>query len=288
LRLLVSCCNVGGALFHVELRGRDPRVRRVLPHESTGLAYDAGRALTFVAFPDGVRAFDRRMRPAYRYAHRLPGADVHDIKVCDEGLAVVETGANRLAVYNAPGKLAWEWRPSPGEGDRAHLNSALLYRGSWLTSMFSPEGLGEPWRERTDGAVVRLPGGRVPAVRDAPGGEIIVRGLQQPHSLLDVDGQVWLCESRRRRVIRLGEAGEPPAVVADLPAYARGLAVTKRYVVVGQSRSDAHFVKPLVGEDAPARDAGMCGLWFIPRDGGERFFVELPAMEVYDILPLPR
>jgi hypothetical protein len=144
--------------------------------------------------------------------------------------------------------------------------------------MFTPEGLGEPWRERLDGAVMRVPGDH------ATGGEIVVRGIEHPHSLLDVDGDLWLCESRRRRVLRFaGWRPDAREVVAELPAYTRGLCLARDWIAVGQSRSDAHFVKPLV-EGAPAKPDAACGIWLIPRGGGERRFIELPAMEVYDIL----
>jgi len=279
VRLLVSCCNNGGATFLVELRGRSPRIQKIIEGGSTGLAIDRRRGIIYVGLPGGVRSLNRRLQPIYA-GHKLPGTDVHDVRVCPEGLAVVETAENRLAVYARPGELAWQWSPGETGGDFSHLNSAIMRNGEWLISMFSAEGLGGPWAGRLDGVVMRVPASR------ATGGEIVARGLKQPHSLLAVDGAIWLCESRQKRAVRIELDGASPSVVAELPCYTRGLAVTKEFIIVGQSRSDTHVVRALEGE-SEARDPGMCGLWFIPRSGEGRFFVELPAQEVYDVALLP-
>lgn len=100
-------------------------------------------------------------------------------------------------------------------------------------------------------------------------------GVEHPHSLVAVDGELWWCDSRRCRVMRNGTE------VARLPGYTRGLAVTQAWVAVGQSRSDNHNVK--------FEGYGSCGVWCYPREGGglgEPLVVELPSTEVYDVLPM--
>jgi hypothetical protein len=276
----VSCCNVDGKVIVLEQRGRAVKSRIAIQSASTGLAMSADRSRIFAAHPNGVRVLDRRLRLQPSEEHFIPGADVHDVKPDGDNLLVVESSFNKVTSYAAPGVATWSWAPSPGEGDRSHVNSLLVRDGAILTSVFSPEGLGEPWSQRIDGGIVEIPADR------ATGGRILFRGVQQPHSLVDRDGSLWFCESRRRRVMRVEPSDElTPVVVADLPAYTRGLAITDEWLLVGQSRSDAHFVRPLLGQE-PRKDVGMCGVWFISRVGDERFFVELPAIEVYDILEL--
>lgn len=281
-RFLVSCCNIDGKVFVLEQRGTSVSSRQVLDGASTGIAVSPRSRRVFAGYPNGVHVLDDRFRalPAEDYA--CEGGDVHDVKCDGDALLVVETSHNRVTAYTKPGAPAWSWAVSAGEGDRAHVNSLLKRDGGWLTSMFSPEGLGEPWRDRLDGAIMQIPADH------SQGGAMLRRGLMHPHSLNEAEGALWFCESRLRRVMRVGFDGDAaPEVVAELPAYTRGLAITPDWILVGQSRSDAHFVRPLLEENKPLKDAGMCGVWFVSRHRDERFFVELPALEVYDIVELP-
>lgn len=280
-RFLVSCCNVDGKLFLLEQRGDSVSVRVLHETPSTGLALSANEHQIFAAHPDGVQTFDCRLSLLPEEEYRMPGADVHDLVCIDTSLIVVETSFNRVASYSAPDSVEWSWAPSPGSGDRCHVNSLAFHDGTLYASMFTPEGLGEPWRERLDGAIVEIPTGR------SIGGRVLRRGIQQPHSLAVVGETLWLCESRRKRILRLDLSRDSEfAMVVELPAYTRGLAITDDWIVVGQSRSDAHFVRPLLGKNE-TQSKGMCGVWFISLSSNERFFVDLPAMEVYDILELP-
>jgi hypothetical protein len=158
----------------------------------------------------------------------------------------------------------------------------VILRGSTvIASMFSPEGDGPPWSDRLDGALVRIPPDR------SVGGPILARGVAQPHSLIERAGTLWLCESHRNRVLSLNASESDFTVEAEFPWFTRGLALAGGWMVVGQSRSDAHFVRPMIGAREPSAEPGACGVWFVSLSSDQRFFVELPALELYDIVELP-
>jgi hypothetical protein len=279
-RFLVSCCNVGGKLFVLEQHGASTTVDVVLDAPSTGLVVSAARQRVYAAYPNGVRALNYCLEPLTDEHYDTSGADVHDVKCVGDSLLVVETSFNRVTSYAAPNNAEWSWHPSKGDRDRSHVNSVTVRGSTVIASMFSPEGDGPPWSDRLDGALVRIPLDR------SVGGRILARGVSQPHSLIERAGTLWLCESYRNRVLSLNASGDF-TVEAEFPSYTRGLAVSDGWMVVGQSRSDAHFVRPLIGDRAPSAEPGECGVWFVSLSSDTRFFVELPALELYDIVELP-
>lgn len=283
-RYLVSCSNQGGGLFLVIIAGRDSRVIQLLNRPTTGLVISPATGKVYAAHFNGVRLFNSELRRLPDEDYVLERAYIHDVKLTsDELLVVVETARDRVAAYVARGEESWSWSPRPETkaGDRHHINSVLLSGDRMLSSMFAPEPLDKALGERLTGAVMETRTGQ------ASGGRILHAGLLHPHSLIERDGALWLCESRRNRVLRYNPSSAEPVVVAeDIPGYTRGLCITDDWVIVGQSRSDAHFIKPLLDSE-PNRQDVQCGIWFFPRGKGKRFFVELPAQEVYDIVPLP-
>lgn len=285
VRFLVSCCNRAGGIYLVEVAGRSTKVLSILDSSATGLAVWPERNRVYVGHPDGVCVLSlgsRQQIPSEAYD--LPGAYVHDVKVSQDGsLIVVETGVNSVVAYERPGAARWTWTPGTGmeRADLCHINSIVETEHGMLTSMFTPEGLGAPWKERLDGAIMKVPDDKTAS------GTLFHRGVQQPHSLVEAEGSLWWCESRRNRVLRMsGFQTDAVEVVARLDGYARGLCVTENWIAVGQSRSDAHFVRPLIGDQS--RDVSVsCGLWMFPRGEGDPLFVPLPGEEVYDVLLLP-
>lgn len=286
LNLLVSCCNIEGALFRVEIGASAANVTKIVDGPTTGLSVSPDGRIIYVAEPDAVHVHDRKLR-RYPMGFRAEGADLHDVRALADGSVVIaETATNRVSARTAVGDTLWQWSPlEPADAtcarDLCHINSILPLGSRLLVSMFSREGLGEPWRERLDGAVVSFD------LADQSGVRVLRRGIRHPHSLVRVDDEVWLCESRRKRIVRF-DPGDPDGgigVVAEIAGYARGLAVVGDTIAVGQSRSDAHFVEGLRGGESPAISA-PCGIWLINRSTSERRFVAIPAKEVYDILPL--
>ena len=189
LTLVVSCCNRDGALWLVSINpGKfEPRVEEVLPSPCTGIA--RGQKGIYVGHPDGVRAFGPDMRRTPEADLELPGSDVHDVKVSPtSNLLVAETGHDRLASYTGGGTAVSVWKPTADCGDRCHLNSTTFLDGALLVAMFDAEGRGEPWGDRLDGMIAEVnplrPGEFKP----------LWRGVEHPHSLVAVDGELWWCD----------------------------------------------------------------------------------------------
>src|SRR5690606_24900121 len=72
-------------------------------------------------------------------------------------------------------------------------------------------------------------------VMDVATGEVVVSGLSQPHSLVSVGEELWLCNSEASELWITRDGKRVRAV--SLPGYTRGLAVTDSAVYVGLSRS---------------------------------------------------
>src|SRR5947207_8954786 len=67
-------------------------------------------------------------------------------------------------------------------------------------------------------------------------GEIISRGLSMPHSPRWHDGRLWLLESGTGQLVLVDLATGRRQRVAELPGFARGLALCGPYAFVGLSK----------------------------------------------------
>src|SRR5438045_6614433 len=67
-------------------------------------------------------------------------------------------------------------------------------------------------------------------------GEIISRGLSMPHSPRWHDGRLWLLESGTGQLVLVDPATGRRQPVAELPGFARGLALVGPHAFVGLSK----------------------------------------------------
>jgi uncharacterized protein (TIGR03032 family) len=235
---------------------------------------------------------DRRFVPR---EGRVTGAiDIHDIAVGDVGAGrmgpiFVATAFNCLATVSDVASFRFLWRPpfisaTAGE-DRCHLNGLAMDGGSpTFVSAVSRSDVADGWRERRrDGGVIV----------DVASGEIVAAGLSMPHSPRLRGGRLWILNSGRGELGWIEPADGSFVPVAFCPGYARGLAFTGNYAVVGLSRprrnqtfEGLELDERLAAEDAIAR----CGLLVIDLHRGEvahwlRF--EHTIDELYDVAILP-
>src|SRR5581483_8201790 len=102
---------------------------------------------------------------------------------------------------------------------------------------------------------------------DVPSGETVLRGLSMPHSPRWHDGRLWLLESGTGRLMLADPAGGRRQAVAELPGFARGLALSGPYALVGLSKirkTSAMDGVPL----ADRREQLKCGVAVVDlRDG---------------------
>src|SRR5262249_20533797 len=123
------------------------------------------------------------------------------------------------------------WRPqfitALAAEDRCHLNGLAVVDGRprYVTALGATD-VRDGWRagKATGGIVV-----------DVPSGATITRGLCMPHSPRWHRGRLWVLESGSGRLMML-DAADHYEPVAEVPGFARGLALVGRFAFVGLSK----------------------------------------------------
>jgi GT2 family glycosyltransferase/glycosyltransferase involved in cell wall biosynthesis len=196
--------------------------------------------------------------------------DLHDVLVDTTGTYVVFTETNQVARLDDAYKVQETWCFG-NQPDSAHVNCIAIYNGRLVASMFGSFTSHRGYKGETRRA------GKVVDVRT---GETLVDGLSQPHSLVVVDEQLWLCSSEDRAVHVYNRDFQLERRVT-LPGYTRGLAIGQDAVYVGISRS-RNLVAGEVGQFASAVVA------VLDRRSLEVFgYLPIPWNEIYDIRLAP-
>ncbi len=181
------------------------------------------------------------------------------------------------------------WRPrfisALAPEDRCHLNGLAMdgKRPAYVSAVSSSD-VADGWRERRrDGGVVI----------DVASGEKVATGLSMPHSPRLYDGRLWVLNSGEGEFGTIDPATGKFTAVCFCPGYARGLAFTGRYAVIGLSRprhnqtfSGLKLEERLAEKDAVPR----CGLLVVDIDTGnivEWLRFEHTIDELYDVAVLP-
>jgi uncharacterized protein (TIGR03032 family) len=235
---------------------------------------------------------DRRFVPR---EGRVTGAiDIHDIGIGDvgggrKGPIFVATAFNCLATLSHEGSFRRLWMP-PFVGalvreDRCHLNGLAMDgpRPAYVTAV-SRSDVADGWRDRRrDGGVIV----------DVDSGEIVASGFSMPHSPRLYDGRLWVLNSGRGEFGTVDPATGQFTAVAFCPGYARGLAFTGGYAVIGLSRPRRNktFEGLELDERLAAKDAEpRCGLIIVDLANGrtiEWVRFEHTIEELYDVAVMP-
>ena len=216
--------------------------------------------------------------------------DVHDVALDAGGRPLfVSTRFSCLATTSDRHHFHPLWMPKfitklAGE-DRCHLNGLATVDGTprFVTACARTDVV-DGWREhRRDGGIVI----------EIDSDEIVAHGLSMPHSPRWYRDKLWLLDSGRGSFGYLDLATGRFEPVTFCPGYARGLAFTGDYAVVGLSlpRHDKTF-EGLALEDqlTGAGVSARCGLLVIELRSGdsvEWLRLEDPVRELYDVLTLP-
>src|SRR5262249_51653564 len=113
--------------------------------------------------------------------------------------------------------------------DRCHLNGLAVVEGRprYVTALGETDAT-DGWRPN------KARGG---CLLDVPGGAFVARGLSMPHSPRWHDGKRWCLESGTGRLLHVRVAtGRTETVAAELPGFARGLALAGPYAFLGLSK----------------------------------------------------
>ncbi|WP_201750343.1 TIGR03032 family protein [Tautonia marina] len=231
--------------------------------------------------------FDRVYVP--RVGYTTGDLDVHDLAVDADGRPVfVATRFGCLATVSDRFSFEPVWKPpflsALVPEDRCHLNGLALEDGRpKYVTMVGTSDVADGWREH------RVGGG---LVMDVSSNEIICRGLSMPHSPRQIGGKIWLLEAGTGHLGFVDPSTGRFEEVCFLPGFARGLAISGRFAVVGTSmpRRDPSFEGLPLGQNLRSRSTSpRCGLHVIDLESGSvvhwlRF--EGPLEELYDVAVL--
>jgi uncharacterized protein (TIGR03032 family) len=162
----------------------------------------------------------------------------HEIAWAGTELWIVNTRFSCLCTLHADYSFVPRWQPpfitTLAAEDRCHLNGLAVGTAgseSGPTIRYAT-ALGETntrdgWRPN------KAQGG---CLIEVPGGQVVARGLSMPHSPRLHEGKVWLLESGTGQLSHVDPTTGRRETVAELPGYARGLALAGPYAFIGLSR----------------------------------------------------
>lgn len=258
---------------------------------SNGQTLFAGTAFQIWRFENVLRQgttdgdYDRLYVP--RTGHVTGDIDVHDLAWDGDRLWFVTTLFSSLATLSETDSFKPEWQPRfitrLAAEDRCHLNGlALVENEPAFATAVSRSDSAAAWRDhRTDGGVVI----------NIPDNEVVCGGLSMPHSPRWHAGRLWLLDSGSGHLGYLNDGQFER--VAFVPGYARGLAFSGEFAIVGVSRpreeptfSGLPLEQALSQKNAKAK----CGVFIVRLSTGDvEHWLEFsdPIHELYDVATLP-
>lgn len=198
----------------------------------------------------------------------IPGlTDPHDVLWDGRHYVAVSSFLDSVMWITAGGNVLKRFQPAQG-ADCWHLNSLFMREGVLYATAFGrfDQPRGWSWNQRNGtGILFRL-----------DTGEDILTGLCCPHTPRFEAGQWIVCESMNSRLKAFDLDGSATRVV-QLQNWIRGLAMTDKYVLVGESMN-----RQLTNETRGATVAVLDRTtWAVLGR------LELPFREVYDLVVVP-
>ncbi len=190
-----------------------------------------------------------------RASHVTGDIYIHEIAFAGEELWLVNTRFSCLCTLDPAYSFVPRWRPpfvtAFAADDRCHLNGLAMVNGQpkYVTALGetdSPHG----WRAN------KAEGG---CLMEVSSGEFVSRGLSMPHSPRCHNGRLWLLESGTGQLVLVDAVTGQRQTVAELPGFARGLALCGQYAFVGLSKIRASSTMDGVPL-AERRDELKCGV----------------------------
>ncbi|MEP6898967.1 MAG: DUF4915 domain-containing protein, partial [Rhodanobacter sp.] len=263
--LFISAPN-GGGLFHAHRHLLMPLTNE----DTTGISL-SGEGIVWCVQSDGGRWFREVRQGALSTASAAEGPlDLHDVLSTADGNYAVFTETNRVVRLDHAFQVQESWSFGD-EPDSAHVNCIAMHDGRLIASMFGAFATHRGYKGKTR---------RSGQVIDVRSGDVLIEKLSQPHSLVTVGEQLWLCSSEDRAV-HVYDRNFRLERERTLPGYTRGLAVGQDFVYVGLSRS-RNLESGDVGEFTSAVVA------VLNRHSLEVVgYLPLPCNEIYDIRIAP-
>jgi uncharacterized protein (TIGR03032 family) len=220
-----------------------------------------------------------------RSCHFTGDIQGHEAAWVDGEVWLVNTLFSCLCTPHDRYSFAPRWRPpfvsKLMPEDRCHLNGVALENGRprYVTAVAETD-VRQGWRpEKASGG----------CVVDVPTGRSVVRGLCMPHSPRVAAGRLYLLDSGSGRLVHADPDTGQVQTVADLPGFARGLAIHADNAYVGLSRiRPTSDMAGLPIADRPERLT--CGLAVVDLKTGQsvaRLDFDSPLNELFDVQVLP-
>ncbi len=220
-----------------------------------------------------------------RASHVTGDIGVHEIAWVGEELWMVSTRFSCLCTLDSDYSFVPRWRPpfitALAAEDRCHLNGLALVDGQpgFVTALGTTDTR-DGWRSN------KPQGG---CIMDVASGEFVTRGLSMPHSPRWHDDRLWVLESGTGGVVLVDQATGQRETVAQLPGFARGMAMVGPWAFVGLSK-----IRPTSAMDgvplATRRNELKCGIAVVDlRSGQTAAFLEFQTAveEIFDVQILP-
>jgi uncharacterized protein (TIGR03032 family) len=192
-----------------------------------------------------------------RRSHVTGDIAVHELAWACEELWAVNTRVSCLCTLDPRGDYSFvpRWRPPFVSQfvaeDRCHLNGlAVVDAQPRFVTALGESDTAHGWRAS------RPHGG---CLMEVSSGAVIARGLSMPHSPRWHDGRLWLLESGTGQLQMIDPITGQREPIAQLPGFARGLALCGRYAFVGLSTIRATSAMDGVPL-AARRDELKCGV----------------------------
>jgi uncharacterized protein (TIGR03032 family) len=189
---------------------------------------------------------------------------VHELAWAGEELWLVNTRFSCLCTLHPDYSFVPRWQPpfvtDLAAEDRCHLNGLALADGrpKYATALGETD-TAHGWRAN------KPQGG---CLMEVSSGEVISRGLSMPHSPRWHDVALWLLESGTGQLVLVDPATGRWQRVAELPGFARGLALSGPYAFVGLSK-----IRPTSAMDgvplAQRREQLKCGVAVVDLRSGQ-------------------
>jgi hypothetical protein len=256
----------GGGIFAVS----GSRVEQVDSLSSTGLAVAGGRLARLVRSATEHYGSELLLYDAQgveRYVRLDDVVDPHDVIWDGRHYVVASTTANSLFWLSPHGEVLRRWQ-APGDGDAWHLNSLVQADGRLYACAFGHFEHHREWiGHEDDGRGI---------VFDVESGRDVVTGLDRPHHPRRLDGSWLICNSARRELLELDDAGSVVRRL-ELRSWTRGLAIADDTLFVGES---AARDRDDVGGEASIAVVSR-------KDWRVRDRLVVPCDEIYDIVVAP-
>jgi hypothetical protein len=268
--LLVTCCNINGGLYHLQIKDNKHSLRKLLNKECRGIVKYKDHFVLVTA--TSILMLDSALNIVKQ--KQVPGFDCHGLAIHEDKIYIVESRFNCIGTYNITdfqrvGEVAFSHK----KFDVNHINDLFIHNNRMFISMFSHI---KPWRETAQNSGVILEC----SLLDDTKKRLHQTNLTHPHSVIYRNGMLYFCNSGRFEVRKNGK------IIFTSPGYTRGLAFySDKFLFIGQSES--RNAELTVKNRTNTSDIRLkCGIHAFDYSQKESKFIPLPSKEVYSIIVL--